>query len=282
MTRLPRPGAGIKGCRRSPIRQQAPYAAQVRIPAITARPAATPPARAARFGDALESGRLWPRTVVLPGSVPAPPRPPVNRARATSAERPRAAGSAAYAPLVAAGARTDAELLAAHRAGDGLAFGELVARLERQLWNVAARTLHRPDDASDVVQETLVAAYRRADTYRGDASVRTWFTRILINACMDRMRGEQRRDDLRLAGRDPMARRPDLASELATRLSVEDGLAELPVQQRVAVVLVDVQGWPVAEVAQVLDVPVGTVKSRCARGRARLAVLLGHLREEVR
>ena len=72
----------------------------------------------------------------------------------------------------------------------------------------------------------------------------------------------------------------DLATELATRLSVQEALAELPVAQRVAVVLVDVQGWPVAEVAEVLEVPVGTVKSRCARARARLAALLGHLREE--
>lgn len=183
---------------------------------------------------------------------------------------------------MSAGARTDAELLAAHRAGDDLAFGELAARLEGLLWSVALRTLQHPFDASDTVQEALVAAYRRADSYRGDASVRTWFTRILVNACMDRIRRDRHRADLPLAGRDPMARRPDLASELATRLSVEEALAVLPVQQRVAVVLVDMQGWSVAEVAQVLDVPVGTVKSRCARGRARLAVLLGHLREETR
>ncbi len=63
---------------------------------------------------------------------------------------------------------------------------------------------------------------------------------------------------------------------------MKDALAELPASQRVAVVLVDVQGWSVAEVAELLEIPVGTVKSRCARGRARLAVLLGHLREEVR
>ena len=66
-------------------------------------------------------------------------------------------------------------------------------------------------------------------------------------------------------GRPPDQRTGDLATELATRLSVREALAMLPVAQRVAVVLVDVQGWPVAEVAEVLEVPVGTVKSRCAR-----------------
>ena len=64
--------------------------------------------------------------------------------------------------------------------------------------------------------------------------------------------------------------------------AVDAALAALPVDQRVAVVLVDVQGWPLVEVAELLEVPVGTVKSRCARGRARLAVLLGHMREDDR
>ena len=82
-----------------------------------------------------------------------------------------------------------------------------------------------------------------------------------------------------LAGRDAAGpARRTWPVEVATRLALDDALAELPVEQRVAVVLVDVQGWSVAEAAQLLEVPVGTVKSRCARGRARLAVLLGHLR----
>lgn len=177
-------------------------------------------------------------------------------------------------------ARTDAELLAAHRSGDARAFGELAGRHTDDLWSVAVRTLHHPEDAADAVQEALVAAYRTAASYRGEASVRTWLNRILVNACIDRIRRERRRVALPLAGRDPVARRPDLATELATRLSVTDALAALPVEQRLAIVLVDIQGWPVAEVAEVLDVPVGTVKSRCARGRSRLALLLGHLREE--
>jgi len=80
--------------------------------------------------------------------------------------------------------------------------------------------------------------------------------------------------------RDVPARRSDPAVELVTRLAVDEALMMLPVAQRVAVVLVDVEGYPVTEVAAMLGVPPGTVKSRCARGRARLAELLGHLRED--
>jgi RNA polymerase sigma-70 factor (ECF subfamily) len=174
------------------------------------------------------------------------------------------------------------ELLAAHRAGDRRAFSELAGRYTDRLWAVAVRTLHHPEDAADVVQEALVAAYRRAGSYRGEASVRTWLHRILVNACIDRIRQERRRITVPLADRDLPVRRPDLATELATRLAVRDALAALPVEQRMAVVLVDVQGWPVAEAAEILEIPVGTVKSRCARGRIRLAMLLGHLREEDR
>ena len=179
-------------------------------------------------------------------------------------------------------APTDAELLFAHRAGDRHAFAELVARYRSRLWGLALRTLHDPEDAADAVQETLVAAFRRAGSYRGDASVRTWLHRILVNTCIDRIRHERRRTTVPLPDRDLAAGPPDLAAELVTRLTVDAALAALPVEQRLAVVLVDVQGWPVMEAAEMLEVPVGTVKSRCARGRARLAVLLGHLREEER
>jgi RNA polymerase sigma-70 factor, ECF subfamily len=177
---------------------------------------------------------------------------------------------------------TDVELLAAHTAGDRRAFGVLARRHRDKLWSVALRTLRDREDAADVVQEALVAAFRRAASYRGEASVRTWLHRILINACIDRLRHERRRKVVPLTEIPPSAHRSDPAADLVTRLAVDDALAELPLAQRLAVVLVDVQGWPVQDAAEILEVPVGTVKSRCARGRARLAVLLGHLREEDR
>jgi RNA polymerase sigma-70 factor (ECF subfamily) len=183
---------------------------------------------------------------------------------------------------VSSPALTDAELLDAHKRGDRHAFNVLAGRYTDRLWGIAVRTLNHPEDAADAVQEALVSAYRRASSYRGEASVRTWLHRILVNACIDLIRHHRCRPTVPLPTRDLASRRPDHVTELATRMAVEDALAALPVEQRVAVVLVDVQGWPVAEAAEILEVPVGTVKSRCARGRARLAVLLGHLREEER
>jgi RNA polymerase sigma-70 factor (ECF subfamily) len=177
---------------------------------------------------------------------------------------------------------SDAELLAAHRAGDRGAFGELTARHSRELWGLALRTMGDPDDAADAMQEALVSAYRWSGRFRGEATVRTWLRRVVVNACIDRIRHERVRRTTSWPERDLPAHRPDPAVELATRMAVGDALSLLPIAQRVAVVLVDVQGYPVVEAAAILQVPVGTVKSRCARGRARLAVLLGYLREEAR
>lgn len=180
------------------------------------------------------------------------------------------------------GQLTDAELLAAHRAGDGDAFGRLVGRHTDRMWGVAVRTLGHRDDAADAVQEALMAALRGAGSYRGEASVRTWLNRIVVNTCIDRMRRERARPTVPLPPWELPARGPDPAAQLATRMAVADALALLPPEQRLAVVLVDMEGWALTEVAEAMESPVGTVKSRCARGRARLAVLLGYLREEVR
>lgn len=176
----------------------------------------------------------------------------------------------------------DAVLLAAHRAGDPDAFGQLVDRHRGALWAIALHVLGDPHDAADAVQEALIAAYRRAATFRGESAVRTWLSRIVVNACVDRIRHERLRRTVPWPQRDLPARRSDPGVELVTRLAVDEALALLPVAQRVAVVLVDVHGYPVTEVAAIVGVPPGTVKSRCARGRARLAELLGYLREEER
>ena len=173
----------------------------------------------------------------------------------------------------------DRALLTAHRAGDPDAFETLVRRHRGALWAIALAILGNDHDAADAVQEALIAAYRRVGSFRGDAAVHTWLRRIVVNACIDRVRHERVRRTVPWPERDVAARRGDPAVELATRLAVREALALLPVEQRVAVVLVDLRGYPLSEVAAILGVPRGTVKSRCARGRARLAVLLGHLRE---
>jgi len=171
--------------------------------------------------------------------------------------------------------------MAAHQAGDRAAFGLLVNRHAQKMWSVAVRTLGNPEDADDAVQEALVAAFQRAASFRGRSAVGTWLYRIVVNACIDRMRHDRVRPTVPLPdGELAASRRIDPVAELATRMAVVDALAALSVDHRIAVVLVDMEGWSVADAAQILDVRPGTVKSRCARGRAKLAVLLGHLREE--
>ena len=97
---------------------------------------------------------------------------------------PSTPGPAANGP----GARSDADLLTAHVAGDPDAFTELVRRHRDRLWAVAVRTTGDREEAADAVQDALLSAYRRAETFRGDSAVTTWLHRIVVNACLDRIR----------------------------------------------------------------------------------------------
>lgn len=172
---------------------------------------------------------------------------------------------------------SDAELLRDHVAGDADAFGRLVARHRDRLWAVALRTLGDREEAADALQDALLSAYRAAGSYRGDAQVTTWLHRIVVNACLDRVRRRAVRPTVPLGETDQADPR-DALGDRETVVEVEAALAALPYEQRAAIVLVDVHGLPVADAAEVLGVAVGTVKSRCSRGRARLALSLGHLR----
>ncbi|MER7352145.1 RNA polymerase sigma factor SigM [Nonomuraea dietziae] len=176
---------------------------------------------------------------------------------------------------------SDAELLTRHLDGDQHAFSEIVKRHRDRMWAVALRTLGDPDEAADAVQDAFVSAYRKAHSFRGEAAVTTWLHRIVVNACLDRMRRKSVRpvaDDelIEAAERDtPM---PDQTGEREVSMEVSAALKMLPADQRAALVLVDMMGYSVEDAAQVLSVPSGTVKSRCARGRAKLAPILSHLR----
>jgi RNA polymerase sigma-70 factor (ECF subfamily) len=171
----------------------------------------------------------------------------------------------------------DRRLVQAHVDGDPDAFGALVARHQQRMWAVAVRTLRDREEAADAVQDACLSAYRSAASYRGDARVTTWLHRIVVNACLDRARRRAVRPTVPLPEQPPADPRDRLA-ERETTLDVEQALAALPDEQRIALVLVELQGLSVHEAAVVLEVPEGTVKSRCFRGRARLAQLLGHLR----
>lgn len=176
---------------------------------------------------------------------------------------------------------SDAELLAAHINGDPHAFSEIVKRHRDRMWAVALRTLGDPDEAADAVQDAFVSAYRKAGSFRGEAAVTTWLHRIVVNACLDRMRRKSVRpvaDDELIEAAERDAQLPDQALEREVSMEVTAALKLLPADQRAALVLVDMMGYSVEDAAQVLEVPSGTVKSRCARGRAKLAPILSHLR----
>jgi RNA polymerase sigma-70 factor (ECF subfamily) len=191
-----------------------------------------------------------------------------------------------------ADARDDRALLAAHLAGDPDAFGALFIRHRDRLWAVALRTTGDPEEAADALQEALIAAFRRADSFRGDAAVTTWLHRIVVNACLDRLRRRKVRraeplpDDLEehadrgsasTADRTSAADPAETAVAHERRALVQRALAALPPEQRAALVLVDLEGYSVEETAAILDCAPGTVKSRCSRGRSRLATLLVEL-----
>jgi RNA polymerase sigma-70 factor, ECF subfamily len=195
--------------------------------------------------------------------------------------------------------RDDRVLLAAHVAGDPEAFGILFRRHRDRLWAVALRTTGDREEAADALQDALVAAFRRAGSYRGDAAVTTWLHRVVVNACLDRMRRRKVRaadplpDDLEeYAGRgalststsggrtSPESTDPaDLVIDEERRNAVLEALASLTPEQRAALVLVDMQGCSTEEAATILGCAPGTVKSRCSRGRARLAPLLAGIRD---
>jgi RNA polymerase sigma-70 factor (ECF subfamily) len=180
---------------------------------------------------------------------------------------------------------SDAELLSRHVAGDRDAFGVLFERHRDRLWAVAVHTLGDPEEAADAVQDAVIAAFRRADSFRGESAVTTWLHRIVVNAALDRMRRRAARpaavcqddnalDALASAGR-PAA---DPSGSSDTAIDVRAALQQLVPEQQAALVLVDMLGCPVGDAARVLGVSEGTVKSRTARGRARLLPRLEHLR----
>jgi RNA polymerase sigma-70 factor, ECF subfamily len=147
----------------------------------------------------------------------------------------------------------------------------LLPRLRRFARNLA----RNPHDADDVVQIAVERALTRLDQWRSDARLDSWMFKIVRNAWIDELRSRGRRDKVFLAaeagenvGTDSMARETDL-------LAVQSAMARLPQEQREAVGLVLVEGLPYREAADVLDVPIGTLTSRLARGREALQAMLG-------
>ena len=176
---------------------------------------------------------------------------------------------------------SDTELLRRHVAGDAEAFGELFRRHRDRLWAVALRTVCDPEEAADALQDAMVSAFRRAGDFRGDSAVTTWLHRIVVNASLDRLRRRAARPALSTGDEQAfealVTQDGDPARSTDTRLDVNTALRMLPPPQRAALVVVDMLGFGVADAAIILGTSPGTVKSRCARARARLLPYLAHL-----
>jgi RNA polymerase sigma-70 factor (ECF subfamily) len=164
--------------------------------------------------------------------------------------------------------------------GDVEAFNLLVERHQLAAYNLAYRTVRNVEEAADATQEAFLSAHRAIRSFHG-SSFRAWLSRIVVNACYDAMRHSARRaassiDALveevgELPWADERATDPERAALSAeTRSAIEIALAALPEDQRLAIVLVDIQGLAYEEAAEALACPIGTVRSRLARGRARV------------
>ncbi|MBI2953172.1 MAG: sigma-70 family RNA polymerase sigma factor [Chloroflexi bacterium] len=171
-------------------------------------------------------------------------------------------------------------LIAASRKGELQAFNSLVLRYQGIVYNLAYRMLNDGETAADVAQDTFMSALKGINGFRG-GSFKAWILRITSNACYDRLRQRQRHptssldalvDDVESPTEfaDPDAGPEEIALRRELMAHIRDGLLCLPAEQRLAVVLSDVQGLSYEEIAQVANCSLGTVKSRLARGRARM------------
>jgi RNA polymerase sigma factor (sigma-70 family) len=170
--------------------------------------------------------------------------------------------------------------------GDVASFNELVRLFEGRVYNLCYRMLGDPDSSADAAQDAFLAAFRNLRSFRG-GSFRSWMLRIATNTCYDVLRVRKRRPSVSLdidaedeSASSPLqiadpAESPDdfaLRRELAA--AIQDGLAALPDEQRIVLILSDIQGLAYEEIAQITNSNLGTVKSRLSRGRARLREVL--------
>ena len=174
----------------------------------------------------------------------------------------------------------DEDLVRRFRDGDTDAFTLLVQRHQQRVYSLCRRILGDADAAADVAQDTFITVLRKIDGFRGDAAFTTWLHRVTVNACYDELRRARRRPMLHVVADGDREREPgppvaDHADEVAGARDAASALALVPEEFRVVLVLADVHDMAYEQIAQVLGVPIGTVKSRVHRGRLALARAMG-------
>lgn len=171
----------------------------------------------------------------------------------------------------------DHTLVTAAQAGDQAALDALLRRHYDRVWAICRRMAGNEADAADATQEALITISRRLDRFDGRAAFTTWLYRVTTNACLDELRRRGRRavpglpDEVEYE----TGHAPGLDTSVVDRLTIDDALTTLPDEFLAPVVLRDQLGMDYAEISATLDIPAGTVRSRIARGRSRLAEQLG-------
>ena len=178
-----------------------------------------------------------------------------------------AAEAAVQMAVIAPGSEQADLILRAVRRGDPDAFMELLAPERRRLEALADHLLDDRADVTDVLQEVYLSAYRALPKYRGDSRLATWLYRITYNACL---RHQARRPETADAEAEQGPPSPDHAASVVERLDLASALAELPIEQRALVLMVDRDGFGYRAAASALSIPLGTVSSRLAAARAKL------------
>lgn len=182
---------------------------------------------------------------------------------------------------------TDEELVTRSMGGDLDSFNQLVLRWERPIYALAYRVIGREEDARDVCQETFLRAFRALNGFKGQAKFSSWLYRIALNLCRDWIRRERRQpiaqapegvDIIELAGEStPAESIEDLVARREIGRAVARAMAELPDEQRTAIILKEYHGLTFQEIADMLDCPLSTVKTRLYQG---LSVLRRQLARE--
>jgi RNA polymerase sigma factor (sigma-70 family) len=178
----------------------------------------------------------------------------------------------------------EGELLARSQQGNVAAFNQLVVAYQEMVYNVALRIMGDPEAAADATQDAFISAFRSIRSFRGGV-FKVWLLRIVTNACYDELRTRKRRPTESLDAIDtpasyeesagaaiasPLESPEDYALRQDVRAQIQQGLLALPEDQRVVIVLSDVQGFSYEEIAAITNSSLGTVKSRLSRGRSRL------------
>lgn len=184
-------------------------------------------------------------------------------------------------------ALSDEQLVALTVKGDVSAFNEIVDRWESRLYNFVYRYIGDAEEAKDITQESFVRAYSHLEGFRGQSKFSSWLYQIALNLCRSKLRRQQARPTVSIDDREednPLWALPDERAapdeqtfEKERAVAVREALAQLPEAQRTVIILKEYNGLKFREIAEILDTPESTVKSRLYHGLENLARALGHL-----